>query len=296
MKTSPTLAALVVGSLLWVQPTSARRADGSSESWRASWPEFARTLDAFAKSSRDIPRASLAHARTGLPAPRTLEVMKRFGGPVTFEGVLKGITTRNLLDGRFAKLKVDLARPTWGWRVHLYPKAESFKAWTAVPAGTPVAFRAVVAGIARMPPDGVFWDNGYTVLLEDAELVPTPAQDFSIARARWTAGNVGSYEYTFRLSCFCPPALLKPMTFRVSQGRATEITATDDATRRLFERYDTIDKLFALVERAIEEGPRDLEARYDAALGYPQAITIARSQAIVDEQVSFAVTGFKVVK
>jgi hypothetical protein len=86
------------------------------------------------------------------------------------------------------------------------------------------------------------------------------------------------------------------VTFRVQQGRSSQLTVTDEATRRAMERYDSIDKLFLLVRDAIADRPVSLTTTYDDGRGFPQSVSLTRRGLIVDETVSFAVTGFRAIE
>jgi hypothetical protein len=303
------------------------------DDWRSSWTEFARVVEQYASSSSEIPRGNLGQVRTGRVVPSSTDVMRRFGGPVTFEGVVKSVETRDLLAGHAAKVKIDIARPKWRWRVHVYPKASALDQWTAIAPGTRVTFQATVTGLSLMPPDGVYSDNGYILVLEDATVSgpasatsttrataasttspaaatttaarttgatsPAPAgamAALSSARAKWANEKPESYEFTFQLTCYCPTELQRRVRFRVTQGQSRQLTATSDTTRRAMERYDSIDKLWSLLDRVMADQPVEFEARYDAVLGYPQSVGVTRRGVIVDDHVSFTVTGFRPIR
>lgn len=59
------------------------------------------------------------------------------------------------------------------WKVHLYPKSSSLKAWRALKPNTPITFSALVTGITTFHPViyGVPHLHGMAILLEEGEIV-----------------------------------------------------------------------------------------------------------------------------
>lgn len=110
------------------------------------------------------------------------------------------------------------------------------------------------------------------------------------ARARWGAAGHSAYTYRYRLSCFCPPQLLETARVSVSEGQVTAVYLLDSdapAPPETYDMYDTIDGLFARLERDLANHPAVFEVTYDAAAGYPTSARVDISEQIADEEYSF---------
>jgi hypothetical protein len=121
----------------------------------------------------------------------------------------------------------------------------------------------------------------------------TPEQQLAGARARWSALRVANYEFTGQLSCFCPPDVRTPSTFRVSQGVGVIVTPLPDAARTTLERFRTIEHLFGEIQSALERQPYALAVDYDPAFGYPRSVQVDQRRELVDEEWAFTVTDFR---
>ncbi|BAY24662.1 hypothetical protein NIES2100_44570 [Calothrix sp. NIES-2100] len=106
-------------------------------------------------------------------------------------------------------------------------------------------------------------------------------------RRLWKKQNIRNYRYTLSRSCFCAPKSTGPLRITVRNGRKTSIT---DATGKpfeqpeLFKEYDTVPKLFNLIEDAIAKKASNLTVQYDPKLGYPTQINIDYNSQIADEE------------
>jgi hypothetical protein len=148
--------------------------------WRKSYEAFVKAVDAFPRD--DVPgcKVEVGHI-SGERAAAETAMMRRFGGPVEFEGVFQGVVTIEPPQSpqtKKQKVAVALSRPeglsgNTEWKVHLYPKSGSLRAWKALKPNTRVRFTAVVTGITRFHPViyGVPHLNGMSILLEDGEIV-----------------------------------------------------------------------------------------------------------------------------
>lgn len=113
--------------------------------------------------------------------------------------------------------------------------------------------------------------------------------DLAAAEARWAAGKPASYEFVVEVSCFC--AMQRPPpSFRVTGSRSEPLQPFDDPRLQLmYERYDTVEKVFAAIRRAIEDGADGVHLRYDATLGYPILADFDFSVMAADEELSLRI-------
>ena len=132
----------------------------------------------------------------------------------------------------------------------------------------------------------------------------TPTKTSSVVQgpetpqALWAAQEIDSYRYTLEVSCFCVQEMTRPVTIEVRDGQVAAITYADGsaADPALFERYDSIDGLFALIAEAETQDPARLDVTYAEETGVPLSVDIDISEQMADEELRFQVTGFEVLQ
>jgi hypothetical protein len=62
-----------------------------------------------------------------------------------------------------------------------------------------------------------------------------------------------------------------------------------------FQRYDTVEELFGVLEQAFDNGADKVDATYDATLGVPIDVDIDPMRDAIDEEHGFVVEGFTVL-
>lgn len=118
-------------------------------------------------------------------------------------------------------------------------------------------------------------------------------------QALWESQDVNSYRYTLQVGCFCIVDMTRPVTIEVIDGEVASITYADDgstADPALFERYDSIDKLFAVINDAQSQDPAQLDVTYDETYGVPLSVNIDISQMIADEELYLTISNFESLK
>jgi hypothetical protein len=111
----------------------------------------------------------------------------------------------------------------------------------------------------------------------------------------WQAQAIDDYHYTLQVGCFCLVDVTRPVNIEVKDGQVASITYADDGTAAdptLFERYDSIDKIFAIISEAEAQEPDRLDVTYDEATGVPQSIAIDISEQTADEELYLEISGF----
>ncbi len=68
------------------------------------------------------------------------------------------------------------------------------------------------------------------------------------------------------------------------------------AERRYFEKYDTVDKLFLVVDDALKRKAAEISVTYDETLGFPKSIKIDYIKLAIDDEIAFNITGFQAIK
>jgi hypothetical protein len=156
---------------------SIQAVESDAAQWRTSFDTFVKAIDEFPLADVPICKPD-AGEFVGERVSSDAAIMKRFGGKVEFGGIFQGIVTvESPPQHKREKIDSDLAWPAGlssntTWRLHLYPKAGSLKAWRALKPKTTIKFRAVVTGISMYHP----WIPGanvrtISILLEDGKIV-----------------------------------------------------------------------------------------------------------------------------
>ncbi len=118
-------------------------------------------------------------------------------------------------------------------------------------------------------------------------------------RRFWNQRNISSYDYTLSNSCFCIGDARGPVVIKVRNGQTTSITSVatgQPVNPEFFQNYNTIPKLFDVVQDAINRRAFSLNVQYNARFGYPTQINIDYNSQIADEEIFLTIENFKVIK
>ncbi|MEH2325667.1 MAG: DUF6174 domain-containing protein [Nostoc sp.] len=118
-------------------------------------------------------------------------------------------------------------------------------------------------------------------------------------RRFWNQQNISNYRYELSNSCFCISDARGPVVIEVRNGQTTSITSVatgKPVNREYFQNYNTIPKLFDVIQDAINRKAFSLNVRYNARFGYPTQIDIDYNSQIADEEKYLTIENFKVIK
>ncbi|NJM73292.1 MAG: hypothetical protein HC862_25945 [Scytonema sp. RU_4_4] len=110
-------------------------------------------------------------------------------------------------------------------------------------------------------------------------------QQLRINRRLWNQQKISSYRYTLSRSCFCTAEARGPVIIEVRNGRTTSVTSVatgQSVDPELFQKYDTVPRLFTLIRDA--RRAYSLDVQYNSTFGYPTQINIDYSSQIADEE------------
>jgi hypothetical protein len=113
-------------------------------------------------------------------------------------------------------------------------------------------------------------------------------------RERWDRSRTLNYRLTLDAQCLCP---LGPMVIEVRDGKAFSVTPLEKEPPFYFnpkaaEAYDTVDKLFDVIEGAIRGRADEVSVSYDEFTGYPTKINIDRVKSSSDDELKLEVRSF----
>ena len=130
----------------------------------------------------------------------------------------------------------------------------------------------------------------------------TPEDQLAAAEAKWAANKPKAYEFTFKLLACCIIRVIgtgsEPIVFRVEDGvgSLTGVWAARPQASQGFEKYSTVEKLFAAIrEELAKHRPYRVGIDYDPVLGYPKRFYAKRFQNAADDEYTFTVEGFRLL-
>lgn len=126
------------------------------------------------------------------------------------------------------------------------------------------------------------------------------AEALRLNQRQWTAQQIKHYQFVFRRLCFCPPDYTRPAIIYVRDGKIQMVRYADGDQQLVssdqFQRYPTIDELFATIQKALEQPAYRISATYHARRGFPTSIFIDYLAGVVDDEQGFRVSNLKVGK
>ena len=126
----------------------------------------------------------------------------------------------------------------------------------------------------------------------------TNLQQFRVNRRAWKQQRIRNYSYKLSRSCFCTEEARGPVLIEVRNGQMTSITDKNGkkVNPELFQKYDTIPKVFSVIGDAIAKKASSLTVNYNKKLGYPTQINIDYNSQIADEELYLTIEDFKEIK
>ena len=107
------------------------------------------------------------------------------------------------------------------------------------------------------------------------------------------------YTYTIQIGCFCPEDIRAPVNVAVMDGKTYFVVYQEDGqpvTNDIFNRINSVENLFKIVQEAIDSEADKLTVEYDANLGYPKHISIDPIKDAVDEEHAYTISDFAILK
>jgi hypothetical protein len=116
-------------------------------------------------------------------------------------------------------------------------------------------------------------------------------------RQIWSRQNFNTYSYVFTRSCFCAPKATEPITIEFRNGTINYISSTATPVKtELFDKYNSIPKLFDIIQDTIDNKAAKVNVKYHPILGYPTEISIDYKAEIADDELFIKVGDLKVIK
>lgn len=127
-----------------------------------------------------------------------------------------------------------------------------------------------------------------------------PKTPLAANREKWDAQHITHYRFDLAVSCFCAFRDRMPLTIEVKDGKVVSMVDSQGQPVTefgdTFDSYNTIDKLFAKLDAALNGGADKTTVEYDPEKGYPQSIFIDYIEKAMDDEIGFTVTNLTVVE
>lgn len=117
--------------------------------------------------------------------------------------------------------------------------------------------------------------------------------ELGMARALWDARGTDDYRMTVRLvGAWIGGAAV----IRVRDGvpvSVEPVQPSNGLTASAFASHDTVEELFGVLERAVEQGADRIDAEYHGQLGLPVDVAIDVHEDAIDDEHGFIVQSFE---
>ncbi|MGB8983650.1 MAG: DUF6174 domain-containing protein, partial [Anaerolineales bacterium] len=117
-------------------------------------------------------------------------------------------------------------------------------------------------------------------------------------REKWQDANISHYRYQLSITCFCVFSQDMPLIIEVQDGEVVSMefqsgNPIDPTSLELFEKYATIDRLFAELEADLNGAADEVVAAYDPTYGFPAEVTIDFVKEATDDELYFSLSNFE---
>jgi hypothetical protein len=117
-------------------------------------------------------------------------------------------------------------------------------------------------------------------------------------KEKWESANISHYRYSLHISCFCVFVENMPLVIEVQDGEVVSMeyqngNAIDPSLRELFDKYATIDRLFAELEAGLNGAADKVTVEYDPTYGFPTKADIDVEEMAIDDELYLTISDFE---
>jgi len=115
---------------------------------------------------------------------------------------------------------------------------------------------------------------------------------------KWQDANISHYRYHLSITCFCVFSQDMPLLIEVQDGQVVSMEyqsgkEIDASNRELFEKYATIDRIFAELEADLNGAADKVTVTYDPTYGFPTELTIDFVEEATDDELYLTLSTFE---
>lgn len=117
---------------------------------------------------------------------------------------------------------------------------------------------------------------------------------------KWQDANISHYRYHLSISCFCVFVENMPLIIEVEDGKMVSMEfhngkEIDPSLLELFNKYATIDQIFAELEAGQNGAADEVTVKYDPTYGFPTEATIDVVKEATDDELYLTISDFEVL-
>ena len=141
-----------------------------------------------------------------------------------------------------------------------------------------------------------------TLVLADCSAVAGAAgnqSEIEQNKEKWQDANIPHYRYNLHISCFCIFVENMPLIIEVQDGEVVSMEFENGAEidpaigQDLFDKYATIDRIFAEVEAGLNDTADNVVVKYDPTYGFPTEVTIDVEEQAADDELYLTISNFE---
>jgi hypothetical protein len=117
-------------------------------------------------------------------------------------------------------------------------------------------------------------------------------------KEKWQDANISHYRYHLFLSCFCAFNEDMPLIIEVQDGEVVSMefqsgNEIDPSLLELFDKYATIDRIFAELEADLNGAADKVTVEYDPTYGFPTKADIDFVEEAIDDELYLTLSNFE---
>jgi len=117
-------------------------------------------------------------------------------------------------------------------------------------------------------------------------------------KENWQDANISHYRYNLHISCFCVFVENMPLVIEVQDGEVISMefqngNEIDPSLLELFDKYATIDRLFAEIEADLNGAADKVTVEYDPIYGFPTKADIDFVEEAIDDELYLTISNFE---
>jgi hypothetical protein len=117
-------------------------------------------------------------------------------------------------------------------------------------------------------------------------------------KEKWQDANISHYRYRLHISCFCAFVENMPLIIEVQDGEVVSMeyqsgNEIEDVNRELFDKYATIDRIFAELEADLNGAADKVTVEYDPTYGFPTRADIDFIENAIDDELYLTISDFE---
>jgi hypothetical protein len=117
-------------------------------------------------------------------------------------------------------------------------------------------------------------------------------------KEKWQDSGISHYRFQLFLSCFCVFNEDMPLIIEVQDGEVVSMgyqsrNEIDATNRELFDKYATIDRIFAELEAGLNGAADKVTVEYDPMYGFPTKADIDVVEEAIDDELYLTISNFE---